>query len=171
MIFIDLAAAVRKLQAEEENDKVNAILKNELSAVAAIGYITRLHQESFGLDRISPCFIHPTIVALNRMTPELPTKDSTDPGRYSDLVTDLCVFARALGRRVPLCVSILRKYQSDVQRAGRKLPTATQDLFVDFEANESSTVNPLSASPFASTVGYRIDNTRRTRAQEEADNG
>lgn len=114
-----------------------------IDAVVAIGNIVRVYQSALGFDRIPAAFVCPIFSALQKLTVELPLTDSTEDGNHTALVTGFCIFLRAVGRRCLTCVALLRMHQIDVERQGRKLPAATKDLFVDFEARELESLDVL----------------------------
>jgi len=61
------------------------------------------------------------------------TRFTEDVGRYDAQINDLCTTLRAIGRRVPFVVTVLRAIQLDIRRRELKLSPETEKLFEDFE--------------------------------------
>lgn len=56
---------------------------------------------------------------------------------YDEEITDLCIYLRKLGRRIPRADALLRTFILEARLRGKSLPAKTQHLFEDF-VNDSS---------------------------------
>lgn len=56
--------------------------------------------------------------------------------RYDSQIVDICTTLRALSRRVPFVITVLRAIQLDVRRRKVVMPLETQRMFEDFEQND-----------------------------------
>lgn len=142
-------------------------MSDDLGASLKIVDVCRLHQKSWGLDRMNVIVCQSVLCALNRLCADLP--DST----YSNEITDLCVYLRASGRRVPIMISMLRMFQLDMQRQGKSLPAKTEDLFQDFEKTEllefdDSKVN--SNYPILASMVFRKDEGDKVGGKADGNN-
>lgn len=61
---------------------------------------------------------------------------SRDGRAYDAQINDICAALRAISRRVPFVVTLLRAIQLDAGRRGLALPQETQELFDDFEQSD-----------------------------------
>lgn len=139
---------------------ISKLFDHDIDAAVATADICRIYQSSWSFKQIHVSFVWPVACALYRLTSELPFHRSETGHKYDADVTELCVFLRAAGRRIPFIVSVLRMYQLDVQQQGRLLPSSSEDLFVDFEANELAEFkaeNVRSLFPSPAHVTWRPD--------------
>lgn len=84
------------------------------------------------IDRINCMVARPLHQALSIFL-DAKTRFTEDVGRYDAQINDLCTTLRAIGRRVPFVVTVLRAIQLDIRRRELKLSPETEKLFEDFE--------------------------------------
>jgi len=109
------------------------LLKVALEVVEFI----RCYRASFPLDtdRINSVVYRPLHQALSIFL-DAKSRSTDNQHQYDSQVTDICITLRAMARRVPFIVSVLRAIQLDVRRCGVALPKATETLFEDFEQSD-----------------------------------
>lgn len=144
--------ALKQSQAATSEPRFLSIISEDLAASLMIVKLCRLHRKSWGIDRMNVVVAQSMLCALNRLCADLPNS------AYSEEITDLCVYMRAIGRRIPIVISMLRMFQLDMLQQGKQLPAKTESLFQEFEKSElrefdDSTVN--SNWPLLSWIVFR----------------
>jgi len=91
----------------------------------------RCYRATFPLDvdRLHAVVCRPLHQALSIFL-EAKSRDGRD---FDPQIIDICITLRAISRRVPFVVTLLRAIQLDTRRRGLALPPATEKLFADFE--------------------------------------
>ena len=84
------------------------------------------------IDRINCMVARPLHQALSIFL-DAKTRLTENVGRYDTQIHDLCTTLRAISRRVPFVVTVLRAIQLDIRRREQKLSPETEKLFEEFE--------------------------------------
>jgi hypothetical protein len=99
-------------------------------AALEIARLCNLHHASYGNTHMSVFWIHPIALSLYHLM------DVDDTARFEEQITDLCIFARAMSRRWPFAMAILRMIQLTADRRQVTLPDQSRKLFEDFEKED-----------------------------------
>lgn len=86
-----------------------------------------LHRDK---DKINVWMCHPIYQACFILL------EANHDNRHDKEIAELCITLRAMSRRIPTAVALLRMIQLDAKRCGLNLPGATNQLFQDFELND-----------------------------------
>jgi len=115
----------------------DAIRERLMKVALEVVEFLRCYRSSFPLDvdRLNGVVSRPLHQTLAILL-DAKSRSKENQHQYDGHITDICITLRAISRRVPFVVSILRAIQLDVRRRGLALPEATEKLFQDFERSD-----------------------------------
>lgn len=87
------------------------------------------------VDRLNCMVARPLHQALSIFL-DAKSRSTSNLSRYDSQIVDICATLRAISRRVPFVITVLRAIQLDVRRRKVALPLETQRMFEDFEQND-----------------------------------
>lgn len=128
MIITVLSAVQGELS--EVSDRSAKISSRLLAISLELVSLSRCTRRFCNNDKLSAFNIHGFFQALNIFL----EADAT--GTYDEEIIEIITTFRAMSRRAPFMVSLLRMVQLDVQRRNIRLPSATEKLFEDFEKQD-----------------------------------
>lgn len=122
------------------------------------------------VDRLNCMVARPLHQALSIFL-DAKTRATDNLHRYDLQISNICTTLRAIARRVPFVITVLRTIQLDVRRRKVVLPQETQKMFEDFEQNDlklwreeaSYTRAMYPFSKLLPTLDYRMPKDSRLR--------
>lgn len=125
-------------------------------AAQEVARVIKLYMQSWGPCSLGMMVCHPIYMSISVLVEE--QQDNSQ----ASYITDLCVALRALSRRWPLAMGMLRLVQLDARIKCWRLPPDTDKLFEEFEASawrqrdlrRFASMYPIADAAKAITVGH-----------------
>lgn len=113
---------------EAANPKIIQLAKKKcIEAACEIASSCKTYSDSWGATHMGIMMSHPCLISVSVLLEE------QDNARYEGEITDLCIALRAMSRRWPLGMAMLRMVQMEARQKVWTLPSQTEKLFEEFE--------------------------------------
>lgn len=111
-----------------------SIRQRLLKVSLEVAELIEIYRSAFPLeiDKINSVVYRPLHQALSIFL-DARNRSTDNQQQYDSQITDICITLRAMARRVPFIVSVLRAIQLDLRRRGLALPRAAEEVLEDFE--------------------------------------
>ena len=138
---------------------ISRALRERQAAAMEIVHMVRVYTSCYDNKHVNPYWALILLTSLLTLLEE-PPSEATGEVAFPEDILELCIFFRALSRRVPWVMVALRMFQEVARQRQQRLPASAISLFEDFEKEEwDRRANcKMISQNVAPTEGKRPDN-------------